>query len=472
MKVPVLLIASLCFLCGRLSADTPPNILFIFADDLGWKDVGWNNDGGFIETPNLDRLRTQGMMFPQAYAAAGNCAPSRACLLSGKYTPRHGIYAVGTTDRGPKAKFRLTPVSNTQQLRPDFVTIAEALKAQGYATGHFGKWHLGSDAKGTGPKQQGFEVSPPELVHPGGGGAEDEPGAKRGKANPENPKKIYSITDAACAFMEKNKERPFFAYVAHHAVHSALAAQPATLARFREKAQSASGPQVPALLAACIFDMDDGVGRLLKKLADLGLDQNTLIVFTSDNGGPPPADNEPLRGAKGGYYEGGIREPFLVRWPGKVKPGTVCEAPIINTDLYPTFVAAAGGTPAPDLDGESLLPLFTGDATATKRPAIFWHFPGYLDRPVARGRDPVFRTRPISVIRKGDWKLQLYHEEWLLDGGRAALATNKAVELYHLSADIGERSDLANKDTAKRDELLDDLLGWIEKTTAPLPTTK
>lgn len=472
MKTLTILFASLCVLCGQLPAAKLPNILFIFADDLGWKDVGWNNDGGFIETPNLDRLRAQGMMFPQAYAAAGNCAPSRACLLSGKYTPRHGIYAVGTTDRGPKAKFRLTPVPNTQQLRTDFVTVAEALKAQGYATGHFGKWHLGSDAKGTGPRQQGFEVSPPELVSPGDGGAEGEPGAKRGQAGPENPKKIYSITDAAGAFMEKNRDRPFFVYVAHHAVHSALAARPATLARFRDKAQSAKGPHVPALLAACIADMDDGVGRLLKKLADLGLDQNTLVVFTSDNGGPPPANNEPLRGAKGGYYEGGIREPFLVRWPGKVKPGTVCDAPIINTDLYPTFIAAAGGTPAPDLDGENLLPLFTEGTTATKRPAIFWHFPGYLDGPVARGRDPVFRTRPISVIRKGDWKLHLYHEEWLLDGGRAALATNKAVELYQLSKDIGERTDLSNKETAKRDELLADLLGWIEKTKAPLPTEK
>ena len=158
----------------------------------------------------------------------------------------------------------------------------------------------------------------------------------------------------------------------------------------------------------------------------------------------------------------------MVFGPWPVKP----PAPIINTDLYPTFVAAAGGTPAPDLDGENLLPLFTGDATATKRPAIFWHFPGYLDGPVARGRDPVFRTRPISVIRKGDWKLHLYHEEWLLDGGRAALATNKAVELYHLSEDIGERTDLSNKKTTKRDELLADLLAWFEKTKAPLPTEK
>jgi arylsulfatase A-like enzyme len=207
---------------------------------------------------------------------------------------------------------------------------------------------------------------------------------------------------------------------------------------------------------------------LLKKLADLGLETNTLVIFTSDNGGTGPSLNEPLRGAKGGYYEGGIREPFLVRWPGVVKPGTRCDTPIINVDLYPTFVVLSGGTPAADLDGESLLPLFKG-GTTLKRETLFWHFPGYLDNPVPRGRDPVFRTRPVSVIRKGDWKLHLYHEEWLLDGGRDALATNRAIELYNVVRDIGERTDLAPKEPKKRDELLDDLLAWINRTQAPMP---
>lgn len=471
-------LALLCVQTMAAESHTKPNIILIFADDLGWKDVGWNNDGGFIETPNLDRLKTQGMTFTQAYAAAGNCAPSRACLLSGKYTPRHGVYAVGDTDRGPRAKFRLVPVPNTQQLTSDFLTMAEGLKAQGYVTGHFGKWHLGSDAKGTGPRQQGFDVSPPGLVAPGDGGAEDEadantsPAAPPRKAGgPDDPKKLFSITRAAADFIETNTNRPFFAFIAHHAVHTRLEARAATLAKFLEKAKTAPEPHVKPIYAACVADLDDAVGVLLKKLADLGLDKNTLVIFTSDNGGTGPSLNEPLRGAKGGYYEGGIREPFLARWPGVIKPGTTCETPIINVDLHPTFIAAAGGKPTADLDGESLLPLFHG-VTKLPRDAVFWHFPGYLDNPVPRGRDPVFRTRPVTVIRKGDWKLHLYHEEWLLDGGRAALRFNRAVELYNLATDIGERSDLAQKETRKRDELLDELLAWFGKTNAKLATRK
>ena len=472
---PVKLICLIASLVGSICAAADrPNVVLIFADDLGWKDVGWNNDGGFIETPNLDRLKTQSMTFTHAYAAAGNCAPSRACLLSGKYTPRHGVYAVGETDRGPKAKFRLVPVPNTQQLRPGFVTVAEALKAQGYATGHFGKWHLGASAKGTGPRQQGFDVSPPGLVPPGGDRAEAEEDEEASVGSPprkgaggEDPKKLFSITRAAMEFIETNRHQPFFAFVSHHAVHTRLEARAATLAKFKAKAERAAEPHVQPVFAACIADMDAAVGMLLAKLAELGLEQNTLVIFTSDNGGTHPSLNEPLRGAKGGYYEGGIREPFLARWPGVIAPGSECAVPIVNVDLYPTFVAAAGGAPAADLDGESLLPLLKGN-TELQRAAIFWHFPGYLDGPVPRGRDPVFRTRPVSVIRKGDWKLHLYHEEWLLDGGSAAVATNHALELYNLAADIGERTDLAQKETAKRDELLGDLLAWLEKTNAPL----
>jgi arylsulfatase A-like enzyme len=195
------------------------------------------------------------------------------------------------------------------------------------------------------------------------------------------------------------------------------------------------------------------------------------VIFTSDNGGLMTSSQEPLRGNKGCYYEGGVREPMIVRWPGVTKPGSRCNVPVINQDFYPTFLEVAGATPPKDtpLDGESLVPLFKG-GSKLKREAIFWHFPGYLDAPVIRGRDPVFRTRPVSVIRKGDWKLHLYHEEWQLDGGRAGLVTNNAVELYNFATDIGERNNLANSNIAKRDELLDDLLIWIQSIHAPLPT--
>jgi arylsulfatase A-like enzyme len=178
-----------------------------------------------------------------------------------------------------------------------------------------------------------------------------------------------------------------------------------------------------------------------------------------------------LRGNKGAYYEGGIREPFIVRWPGIVKPGSRCDTPVINVDLYPTFVDAAGAKARPGLDGESLIPLFKG-GSHLKRQAIFWHFPGYLDVPVIRGRDSIFRTRPVSVIRKGDWKLFLYHEEWQLDGGRTRIDTNNAVELYNIRDDMGERRDLALTNKAKRDELLNDLLEWFKETKARLPVER
>jgi arylsulfatase A-like enzyme len=213
----------------------------------------------------------------------------------------------------------------------------------------------------------------------------------------------------------------------------------------------------------------------MEKLRELRLEDNTLLVFTSDNGGTQQSSQEPLRGNKGCYYEGGVREPFLVRWPGVTKPGTKCDVPVINVDLFPTFLAAAGAAlPANKvLDGETLIPLLKGE-NKLRRDAIFWHFPGYLDQPVIRGREldvrTGFRSRPVSVIHKGEWKLHLFHEEWQLDGGRDKLASNHAVELYHLAEDLGERNNLANTHPAKRDELLDDLLAWCESTKALLPT--
>ncbi len=434
---------------------TQPNIVFIFADDLGWKDVGYQGTD-FYETPNIDRLAREGMVFTDAYAAAGNCAPSRACLLSGQYTPRHGVYAVTSTERGPKNLMRLLPIPNTVYLAPEMVTMAEALKEAGYATGCFGKWHLNSaKVPGTEPGDQGFETVL-DQNYPGSGVKED-------------PKGIYTLCRAACDFMEQNRTKPFFAYIAHHAIHSGLQTRQATLDKFKNKQPGEQHNN--ALYAGCTYDLDDGVGIVLKKLRDLKLEENTLVVFTSDNGGTPQSSQEPLRGAKGCYYEGGIREPFIVRWPGIVAAGSTCSVPVINLDLFPTFLDATN-TKAPVgkiLDGESLMPLLHGDGVL-QRQAIFWHFPGYLNNPVPRGRDPIFRTRPVSVIRKGDWKLLLYHEEWQLDGGRDHLDTNNAVELYNLKEDIGERNDLAQLNKAKRDELLVDLLHWQSQIQASLPS--
>lgn len=439
----------------------PPNIVLIFADDLGWKDVGYQG-AVMAETPHLDRLAAEGMVFSSGYAAAGNCAPSRACLLSGHYTPRHEVYAVGSTDRGPRGKMRVQPVPNRTGLAPAVTTVAEALRAAGYATGHFGKWHL-AGKQGALPTEQGFDVSFDSF----GEGPVPEGTESNRAGPPQDPKGVYTLTDRACAFMAERREGPFFVYLAHHAIHSPLQGRPESIARFLAKGAS----ERDAKYAACTHDLDDSVGRLLAKLKELRLDEETLVVFTSDNGAVQASSQEPLRGSKGGYYEGGIRVPFLVRWPTVVKAGSRSEVPVINVDLFPTFLAAAGaalpgGTPP---DGESLLPLLRGEGSLNRQ-AIFWHFPGYLDNPVNRGRTidvrDGFRSRPVSVIRKGNWKLHLYHEEWALDGGRDGLPASGAVELYDLASDIGEHTDLAAERADKRDELLADLLSWQQQVSA------
>ncbi|MCB1210150.1 MAG: sulfatase [Verrucomicrobiales bacterium] len=462
----LLLALTLC--TASIAAESrPPNIVFVFADDLGWKDVGYQGTD-FMETPRIDALAKEGMVFSAGYAAAGNCAPSRACLMSGTYTPRHHVYAVGSTDRGNKAAQRLVPIPNHNGLPKDNVTMADALKAAGYATGHFGKWHLaGKD--GALPTEQGFDVSFDSF----GEGPEKEGAEGNKKGPPEDPKGVFTLTRKACEFIETNKDHPFFCYIAHHAIHTPLQGRAETLEHFKAKAPGAQHHD--ALYAACTYDLDESVGVLLNKLKELGLEEDTLFVFTSDNGGTQQSSQEPLRGNKGCYYEGGTREPFIIRWPGVTKPGSRCDVPVINVDLYPTFLAAAGAG-VPDgkiLDGESLLPLLRGDG-ALKRSAIYWHFPGYLDNPVIRGREldvkTGFRSRPVSVIHKGDWKLHLYHEEWQLDGGREKLDSNHAVELYNLADDIGERTDVSTSNPQKRDELLADLDAWFKSVDALIPT--
>ena len=426
---PLLISMGLCG--GLLAAGQPdiakPNVVLILADDLGWKDVGYQGSD-YYETPNIDQLSKEGMVFTAGYAGGGNCMPSRACLISGNYTPRHGVYAVGTTDRGIKEAQRLKPIPNQRGLSLENFTIAKGMRAVGYTTGIFGKWHVGFT-----PDKQGFDV-----VYQSASGWKEQ--------DEENPKGVFSLTQAAGDFIEKNKSKPFFVYLPHYAIHVALQAKNSTLNYF--KAKPPGRQHNDPLYAACLKDLDTGIGLLLQRIKDLGLENNTLVVFTSDNGGTTESSQEPLRGNKGAYYEGGIREPFIVRWPGVTKPGSSCDVPVINVDFFPTFLAAAGAPVPADkiLDGENLLPLLHG-GTTLNRPAIFWHFPGYLDKPVTRGRDidvrAGFRSRPVSVIHKGEWKLHLYHEEWQLDGGRARIPENHAVELYHLTEDIGEQKDLA-----------------------------
>lgn len=432
------------------AADHPsrPNILVIFADDLGWKGVGFDGDNRY-ETPHLDALAKQAMVFPMAYSSMANCAPSRACLWSGEYTPRHEVYAVHATDRGPKQLMRVIPIPNKVELAPEKITIAESLRAAGYRTGLFGKWHLGEQAPYR-PTDQGFDVYVGTY--------------KRTSDVTEDPKSMFSLSRAALKFIEEDRTRPFFAFIAHHAIHTPLAATAESVRHFEQKSPGLNRQDI--LYAASTLDLDNSVGWVMSRLRELGLEENTLVIFTSDNGGTQQSSQEPLRGNKGCYYEGGIRVPFFARWPGRIAPG-VNATPVTNIDFYPTFLSLANASAPKDypLDGANLMPLFTGKVKALDR-TLFWHFPGYLDDPVIRGRDPVFRTRPVTVVRQGDWKLHLYHEEWFLDGGRAKLASNHAVELYNLASDPGERHDLANVETARRDALLDTLLDWGKSTHA------
>lgn len=451
----------LCQVACFVHADERPNLLLIYADDLGWKDPSYQGNE-YYETPNIDQLAQRSMNFSQAYAGAGNCAPSRACLLSGTYTPRHGVYAVDNTARGPKQCQRLIPTPNKSGLAPAEVTLAESLKSAGYTTGIFGKWHLdGKD--GASPGQQGFDM----VYDPQGGKLKPQ-----GRNN-NDPKGVFSLTQHAVDFIKSAKanQQPFFAYVSHHAIHAALESRADSLKKFQAK--TAGKQDLKPIYAACLFDFDAAVGELLTQLKTLGLTENTLVIFTSDNGGTQQSSQEPLRGNKGSYYEGGIRIPFLASWPGVIKPGK-SELPIHQIDLYPTFLAAAGIKKIEGiiLDGENLLPILKGAADASER-SLFWYFPGYLDTPVIRGRSRDvklgFRSCPVSVIRDGEWKLHLFHEEWQLDGGLNSLSKNSAVELYRLSSDPGEKTNLAAQEPQKTLLLIKKLLAWQQSCKVTMP---
>jgi len=441
---------------ARAAKKRPPNIVFLFIDDMGWRDVGFMGSR-YYETPNIDKLAGGSMVFTNAYSNAPNCAPARACLLSGWYGPRHGVYTVGTSSRGQSRLRKLIPIQNTEVLDPAIVTIAEAIKPVGYVSASIGKWHLGDDPQ-AGPKAQGFDVnvagfragSPPKGYFV----------PYKNPELPDGPPGEYltdRLTDEALKFVEANKDRPFFLYLPHYAVHVPLQAKAELIAKYKNKPGS-NGQSNPTY-AAMIESTDQGVGRIMARLDELNLTENTIVFFFSDNGGVKGiTSNEPLRGGKGMLYEGGIREPMLVRWPGVVKPGTTCDTPIIGVDFYPTILEMTGAQrPAGKLlDGESIVPLLKG-ARALKRKTLFWHFPAYLEGKAEGARDPHFRTRPGGAVRAGDWKLIEYFE----DG---------ALELYNLKDDIGEQKNLAEALPDKTAELHKLMLTWRKALNAPVPT--
>lgn len=459
---------SLCgiaiFLClggCKVEEKLRPNIVFILIDDMGWTDLGYAGSE-FYETPAIDKLAAQGIVFTNAYSNAANCAPTRASLLTGQYPPRHGVYTVGKGDRGNSKDRRLIPVVNSKEISFDKITIAKSLKRAGYTSAAIGKWNVGNK-----PEEHGFDyaIDRGELNI-------------RGHFNKENGDYLTDVlTDEAISFIKRNNPHetgnPFFVYLAHHAVHTPIQAKQEDIDDFNAK--EGIGCHDHATYAAMIKSIDESVDRINITLDELDLSENTLLVFFSDNGGHGTFTcQKPLRGGKGMFYEGGIRVPMFAYWPGQVKAGSTSDEPVIGTDFYPTFLELAGLDKPEDypLDGRSIVPMLENEKVNERNP-LFWHFPGYLqayEGLTDESREPIFRTRPVSVIRKGDWKLLLFYEEWILDGGVSNIQNNNAVELYNLKDDIGEQNNLSTIETNKRDELLEELLQWQKNIKAPIPT--
>jgi arylsulfatase A-like enzyme len=433
---------------GFAMAAPRTNVVLILIDDLGRNDLGCYGSR-YFKTPNLDRLAQTGVRFTHAYAACPVCSPTRAAILTGKYPARLHLtdWLPGRPDRPDQ---RLLRPLIRQELPLEEVTLAETLKAAGYATGHVGKWHLGGD--GFGPRQQGFDVNI----------AGDQAGSPRSYFAPFRDKQgrfmpglevasegeylTDRLTTEAERFIDQNRDRPFFLYLAHYAVHTPLRAQPELVAHF--KAGGPVGTQNNPVYAAMIESMDASVGRLMKKLADLHLDDHTLIVFTSDNGGlcvqegpnTPATINAPLREGKGYLYEGGVRVPLLMRRPGDAL-ATTCDVPVCSVDLNPTILQICNVSNGTRPDGVSVLPALEGKPF--EREALYWHYPHYSNQ----------GGRPGGAVRVGDLKLIEFYEQ------------NRR-ELYDVRNDVGESRNLAGEKTDDVTRLATMLESWRQSVNA------
>lgn len=441
----------LCTLGIPLCAAPKPNIVVIMADDLGWRDLHcYGNEQ--IDTPFLDRLASEGMRFTDAYAAAPVCTPTRAAMMTGQSPARLRItnHAPGNAVGFALKDSPLHEAENIRHLPLEAVTIAERLSAAGYATAHVGKWHLSYAARGEQgvtekelrPEKQGFDVNiggdssggPPSYFAP-----YRIPALVEGKAGEYLPDRL---ADEAISFVRQHKGGPFFLNWWPYSVHYPMQAREEVIAKYRER----SGIKDP-VYAAMIEDMDTAIGRFLKALDEAGLRDNTLVIFKSDNGGYS-GDNRPLRGVKGMLYEGGIRVPWIVRWPGKVKPGTTNATPVISMDCYPTLLDAAGLPPTPNhpLDGKSLMPLLT-QSLGFDRDTLYFHYPNYAFHK---------QNRLGSAIREGDYKLIKNYDD-------------DSLELYDLRSDIGEKHNLVSQSPELAKRLADKLDRWLRESDARLP---
>ena len=433
------------------TAQIRPNILLINIDDMGWRDVGFMGSE-YYETPNIDALAADGMIFTNAYATAANCAPSRACMMSGQWSPRHGVYTVSNSDRGKSSTRKIIPTENVLHLDEGQYILTEAMKDAGYTTCHAGKWHITKD-----PTQSGIDVNI-------GGSDAGNPGSYYPpyKRVPSlvAPSDDYYLTnlvmDKTLDFLNSVEDNPFFLYYSPYAVHTPIHPVKELLPKYENKAEW--NGQNNAKYATMVENLDTQIGRMIANLKESGKLKNTLILFISDNGGYYGITKQwPLRAGKGSYYEGGIREPMFAYWQGKINAGTKTDIPVTNLDFYPTILEVAGIKKPADkvLDGNSILPVMKGENMA-ERP-LYWHFPIYLDGGNIETQDPVFRTRPGSAIRLGDWKLIQYFE-------------NNDIELYNLKDDLSEKNNLANSNADKVKELIGMLDKWRVDTNAPVPT--
>lgn len=443
---------------------TKPNVLLILADDLGWADLGCYG-ADLHETPNLDRFARESVRFTNAYAMSV-CSPSRATLMTGKHAARlrFTIWAEGAQAGGPKGR-ALREAESIWNLPHRETTVAEHLQSAGYFTALVGKWHLGDWEHY--PETHGFDLNiggtnwgaPQTFWWPysGAGRFGNQfryvPHLEFGQPGEHLTDRL---TDEAMRVIDRTGDRPFFVYLAHHSVHTPIEAKADDIAHFDAKRRDGMNHR-HGIYAAMTKNLDDNVGRILAHLRACGLDQHTVVIFASDNGGyigldkasgrdVPVTNNAPLRSGKGSLYEGGIRVPLIIRWPGVAQAGTTCDEPVILTDLFLTLLGAARVPPPANVnDGRDLVPLLKNPATKVERDALFFHYPHYYHT-----------TTPVSAMRARDWKLLEYFE-----GNR--------VELFNLRDDPGEKRDLAKENPGQAGALRAQLHAWRDSVGAALP---
>ena len=449
---------------GMADTSRKLNFVFILVDDLGWADLGCYGSR-LHETPNIDRLARQSVRFTDAYAAAPVCSPTRASIMTGKYPARLHMTIWYESSANPPRKRRLIPPVTEGNLPHEQVTVAEVLKKAGYHTAHVGKWHLGDAAHY--PETQGFDVNiggtfwgaPTTFFFPfkgprkANGELRYVPGLGLGR---DGEYLTDRLTDEALTALDTARDEPFFLNLCYHTVHTPIEGKPQLVEHYRKKIKPDMPHQNPEY-AAMVHSLDENVGRVLTKIDELGIADRTVVIFFSDNGGyinnyegKPVTSNHPLRSGKGSLYEGGIREPLIVRWPGVTKAGSVCNQAVCSIDFYRTILEVAGlrgnRDHNADVDGLSLVPLLKDPDATWNRETLCWHYPHYYPT-----------TSPVSVIRQKNWKLLEYHED-------------NHIELYDLANDLGEKKNLADEIPERAEELRRRLHAWRKDVDAQMPT--